>query len=71
MLTLRTITRGKKGPNFRQKQGYVAFQWSFIFFAKLNQYNKLFRASFKLEIFLGYLYKRKGLLDQMGSLSFP
>ena len=32
LLTLRTITRGRReeGPNFRQKQLYVTFEWSLI-----------------------------------------
>ena len=34
----------------------------FIFFSKLNEYRKLFRACFKQEIYLGYLYKRKTFL---------
>ena len=33
-------------------------------FAKLK-YRELFRAWFKAEIYLGYLYKRKPFLDQM------
>ena len=28
LLTLRTVTRGEGGPNFRQKQRYVTFEWS-------------------------------------------
>ena len=32
---------------------------------------KLLRAWFKLEIYLGYLYKRKAFFDQMGYLRFP
>ena len=42
----------------------------FIFFSKLNYCRKLFRAWFQLEIYAGYLYKRKTFLSQMDCLSF-
>ena len=32
--TLRTVTREEGGPNFRQKQHYVTFQWSLTSFMK-------------------------------------
>ena len=35
---------------------------SSYFFSKLDEYRKLFRACFKQEIYLGYLYKRKTFL---------